>query len=131
MSKKKERIDVNAAPETLTDNPFAALASQLPKDLPEQSAVEAESKPKAELLPPQGSIYQVGRTKKGSYDITFERRAKGKGVTVLSRVDGDVEALLKKLRKKCGAGGTVHDDCIELQGDHRATLQEILRDEGL
>ncbi len=131
MSKKNPRIDVSTAAEPLTDNPFAALADKLPKDLPQKNAPPPEEKPKAEILPPEEFPYRVERTRKGGYDLAFERRAKGKGVTVLRRVHGDGEALMKKLKKKCGAGGTVHEDSIELQGDHRSAIERFLRNEEL
>ena len=131
MSKKKQRIDVDAASEALTDNPFAVLAEQFPRDLPNQSAPQPETTPRAEILTPHKLPYRVERTKKGGYDITFERRAKGKGVTILRRVQGDGEALLTALKKKCGAGGASHDDSIELQGDHRLAIEHTLRGLGL
>ena len=131
MTKKKPRIDVSADAEPLTNNPFAALADKLPKDLSQQGAQPPEEKPRAEILSPDKLPYRVERTKKGAFDIAFERRAKGKGVTVLRQVHGDGEALMKKLKKKCGAGGTVHEDSIELQGDHRTAIERLLRDEGL
>ena len=129
MSKKKPRIDVSSEPDPLTDNPFAALAAKMPKDLP-RDPLPPETQ-KAEILRPEKLPFRVERTRKGGYDITFEHRAKGKGVTVLHRVHGDAEALLKALKKKCGAGGTIHEDAIELQGDHRTALEHFLRGEGL
>ena len=132
MSKRKERIDVRGGgAEALTDNPFAALAASLPKDLPKQKHTPDPSPPCAEILPPKGLDYRVERTRKGGYDITFERRAKGNGVTVLRRVHGDGDSLLRKLKKRCGAGGAWHDDSIELQGDHRKALEDYLHGEGL
>ena len=131
MTKRSPRIEVSADAEPLTDNPFAALADKLPKDLPEQCAPPPKEAPKAEILSPEKLPYRVERTKKGGYDIAFERRAKGKGVTVLRRVQGDGEALMKKLKKKCGAGGTFHEDSIELQGDQRTAIERLLRGEGL
>jgi translation initiation factor 1 len=129
MSKKKRRIDVSAVPEGLTNNPFADLAGHLPQDLPEHEAGETETK--RDVAPPRKLTYRVERTRKGGYDIAFERRAKGKGVTVLRRVRGDGNALLKTLRKKCGAGGTIHEDSIELQGDHCKAVEDMLRGMGL
>ena len=58
---------------------------------------------------------------------------KGKGVTL---VDGlplsadELAALAKTLKNRCGSGGTVKDGMIEIQGDHRATLQSFLQDAG-
>ena len=47
----------------------------------------------------------------------------------LASDDTDLPALLKRLKNCCGAGGTVTDDGLELQGTHaervRAELQTI------
>jgi len=56
-----------------------------------------------------------------------ERRAKGKQVTVVRNVRGDAEALLDLLRRGCGAGGVARDGMVEVQGDHRAKVEAILR----
>lgn len=55
---------------------------------------------------------------------------KGKGVSVIRGISSDqyeLEKLGKRLRKKCGAGGTVKNRTIEIQGDHRDMLVEELR----
>jgi len=59
---------------------------------------------------------RVGRETKGR---------KGKGVTVITGLplDGkDLETLARQLKQLCGAGGTVRDGIIEIQGDHRDQL---------
>ena len=53
--------------------------------------------------------------------LLTERRAKGKLVTViagLDSADNDLSELATRLKNACGAGGTVKDGQIELQGDH-------------
>ena len=57
---------------------------------------------------------------------------KGKGVTVISGLGlatAGLKALATELKKRCGSGGTVDADRIEIQGDHRdaivATLIEL------
>jgi translation initiation factor 1 len=37
-----------------------------------------------------------------------------------------LEALLKKLKQQCGAGGTLKDGEIEIQGDHRERVAAAL-----
>jgi translation initiation factor 1 len=58
---------------------------------------------------------------------------KGKGVTVVTGLPLDPAALkrlAKQLKRLCGAGGTVKDGVIEIQGDHRDALVEELRHQG-
>lgn len=58
---------------------------------------------------------------------------KGKGVTVVSGLPlaGDELAELgKKLKQRCGAGGTVKNGAIEIQGDHRDAVVALLIDLG-
>ena len=58
---------------------------------------------------------------------------KGKGVTVVTGIPlggAELNALAKRLKKRCGSGGTVKDGAIEIQGDHREALTELLREEG-
>jgi len=47
---------------------------------------------------------------------------KGKGVTVITGVPLDADPLRelgRRLKTKCGSGGTVKNGVIEIQGDHR------------
>ena len=58
---------------------------------------------------------------------------KGKGVTLITGVPlGAIElsALGKTLKQRCGAGGTVKDGVIEVQGDHCNFLIEELKQQG-
>jgi translation initiation factor 1 len=48
----------------------------------------------------------------------------------LSARDGDLAPLLAQLKRKCGAGGTLDGDTLELQGDHLDRLRAILGDAG-
>ena len=59
---------------------------------------------------------------------------RGKPVTTVSNLpldDAQVKALAGKLKKRCGVGGSAKDGVIELQGDHRDAVMDVLRDEGL
>lgn len=71
-------------------------------------------------LPPEKQDLRVQASRKGR---------KGKTVTVISGFQSNPEtlaALVKQLKNQCGAGGTVKDNEIEIQGDHKQKLVEIL-----
>jgi translation initiation factor 1 len=75
-------------------------------------------------IPGAGAVVRIGRETKGR---------KGKGVTVITGVAGseaELKELGKQLKAKCGAGGTVKDGVIEIQGDHRDVLLEELGNRG-
>jgi translation initiation factor 1 len=58
---------------------------------------------------------------------------KGKTVTTVSNLpltDAELKDLAGKLKKRCGVGGSVKDGVIELQGDHRELVLEVLKGEG-
>ncbi len=68
--------------------------------------------------------------------VRVQRQSKGRGgktVTLVKGVPLDALALVqlgKDLRSACGAGGTVKDGVIEVQGDHVATLLQALAGRG-
>ena len=69
-------------------------------------------------------IVRVSRESKG--------RA-GKEVTVVRALALDAPALAalgKRLRTACGAGGTVKDGALEVQGDHAERIVDLLSAEG-
>jgi translation initiation factor 1 len=41
-----------------------------------------------------------------------------------------LKLLAKELKQKCGTGGTLKDGVIEIQGDHRDSLIELLKAKG-
>ena len=58
---------------------------------------------------------------------------RGKAVTTVSDVpldDAGLKELAGKLKKRCGVGGSAKGGVIELQGDHRDAVVEVLRAEG-
>jgi len=58
---------------------------------------------------------------------------RGKTVTTISNVplgDDALRALAGRLKKRCGVGGSAKDGVIELQGDHRDAVVELLRGDG-
>lgn len=69
-------------------------------------------------------VVRVGRETKGR---------KGKGMSLISGVPlppEELKKLAKELKQKCGTGGTVKDGVIEIQGDHRDTLIDLLKARG-
>jgi translation initiation factor 1 len=58
---------------------------------------------------------------------------RGKTVTTVSGVpldDAGLRDLATRLKKRCGVGGSAKDGVIELQGDHREVVLDVLRAEG-
>jgi translation initiation factor 1 len=66
--------------------------------------------------------------------IRLDRKSRaGKSVTVIEGLlmsEKKREALLKQLKGKLGTGGTVRDDALEIQGDHREALMTVLEKMG-
>ncbi|SIR92052.1 SUI1 family translation initiation factor [Natronorubrum thiooxidans] len=65
--------------------------------------------------------------------IRMESRRYGKPVTIIEGFDlntDEIKATASELKGSLGTGGTVDDDRIELQGDHRDRVPELLRDHG-
>ena len=80
---------------------------------------------KASAPPAGDGIVRVSRETKGRG---------GKAVTLVRGVMLDAVALGelgKRLRSACGAGGTVKDGVLEVQGDHVDRLVALLQAEGL
>jgi translation initiation factor 1 len=65
--------------------------------------------------------------------ILTDTRRYGKIVTVVEGFDTadiDMEDLARKLKTRCAAGGTYKDSRIELQGDHKKKVREVLEELG-
>jgi len=72
-------------------------------------------------LPPSQQSLRIQASRKGR---------KGKTVTLISGFQAKPETLAelaKKLKAQCGTGGTVKDSTIEIQGDHRQQLVQLLQ----
>ena len=66
--------------------------------------------------------------------LRVENRASGRHVTVVGGLPRNPEwldALCKELKKACGAGGSATEDSVEIQGDHRERLRELLARKGM
>jgi translation initiation factor 1 len=73
---------------------------------------------------------------KGDGVVRVSRETKGRGGKAVTLVRGvaldevALAALGKRLRTACGAGGTVKDGVIEVQGDHCERVMGCLMEEG-
>lgn len=79
---------------------------------------------KQKTVTPSDGFARVRRETKGR---------KGKGVIVISGLGLDNKALkelAKKLKKTCGTGGSVVDETIEVQGDKRDMIKQVLEKSG-
>lgn len=66
--------------------------------------------------------------------LRVENRASGKHVTVVGGLPdnrGYLEDLARDLKKACGTGGAIEAGAIELQGDQRERLRELLAKRGM
>lgn len=65
-----------------------------------------------------------GPSRGGGLRLRLEKRPGNRVVTLLTGLsDGE---LARELKAACHTGGTFRDDILELQGDHRDRLEELL-----
>ena len=65
--------------------------------------------------------------------LSLENRASGKHVTVIGGLPDNrpyLDELCRALKKACGTGGAAVAGAIELQGDQRERLRELLSKKG-
>lgn len=92
-------------------------------DRAESKRRRGQKKPQ-QSQPKKDGVVRVMRETKGR---------RGKGVTLVSGVPLEGEELArlgKELKKRCGSGGTVKNGIIEIQGDHRDQVVELLSARG-
>lgn len=61
--------------------------------------------------------------------ISVERKKFGKNYTIVTGIDHkevDLKDLLKSLKNKLACGGTAKENVIELQGEHKLRVKDIL-----
>jgi translation initiation factor 1 len=108
--------------QSLGSNPFAGLSNAgLP--VAPQSALQPAAKRDAPA--------------RNRERVDIKRTTAGRGGKTVTLVTGFVgiglpekESLAKKMRNACGCGGTVKDGDIEIQGDQREKIAQILTDAG-
>jgi len=65
--------------------------------------------------------------------LRLENRTSGKNVTIIEGLPRNadfLDSLAKEWKKSCGTGGHAGDGSIELQGDQRERVREILSKRG-
>ena len=65
--------------------------------------------------------------------LGLERRVSGKNVTVVDGLPKNgpfLDSLLRELKRACATGGRTGDGSLELQGDQRERLRELLAPRG-
>ncbi len=125
---KSPRIATDGSASSLAQNPFAALsATGLPAHTPAAASVAPSASSRGGAAVPSKN--------RGRVEIRRETGGRGgKTVTTVSGFMGiglpEKEALAKRMQKTCGAGGTVKDGQIEIQGDRREAIARILEEAG-
>jgi translation initiation factor 1 len=76
----------------------------------------------------------VTNNKDGFVRVRLERKGRGgKTVTLIEGITGNEESLktfVKDLKRSCGAGGSIKNGLIEIQGDVRDLVKEKLESKG-
>ncbi|MCP4786241.1 MAG: translation initiation factor [Fuerstiella sp.] len=86
-----------------------------------------------ECPPPEPEPPTYLEPRKQTARLAVEKRKRGKMVTVirgLAAEDNDLATLLTTLKTSCGAGGTIQEDSIEIQGRHLERLRIDLKAKG-
>jgi translation initiation factor 1 len=83
-------------------------------------------------LPMQACVCsEIAKTQQ-NIEVKTEKRRFGKVSTLVSGFDDgvDVKSVAKNLKAKRACGGTVKNNIIELQGNHKGFIKPILADLG-
>ena len=73
-------------------------------------------------MPPNDGVVRIFREKGGRG---------GKTVTVVRGLPAaQLEPLASELKRRCGSGGAVKADAVEIQGDHREKAAALLEAKG-
>ena len=118
--RKKERIDTSGGESLSAGNPFAGLSAEGLENRP--------AKPAQPIAP--------AATVKKRETLLLRRLKAGKGGKVVTEISGfdchpdGLAQLLKRLQTRLGTGGTRRGKILELQGECRGAVKELLEKDG-
>lgn len=126
---KSSRIATDGSASSLGQNPFAALSAVgLPAHTPASTPL---------VVSGTSGLGSAAAPSKNRGRVEVRRETGGRGGKTVTTVSGfmgiglpEKEALAKRMQKTCGAGGTVKDGQIEIQGDRREAVARILEEAG-
>lgn len=121
MGKKSKKIQFNADA-SLGQNPFEGLSSEfktqnLPAAVPQKKV--SVSQPKRRIEMRRETAGRAGKT------VTSLRDVAGK------MTQDELKLLLQELKHNCACGGALKGAVIELQGDVRSKVRDVLSDRPL
>lgn len=99
-------------------------------DGPEQKIQDKKETKKQQKKQQSSSVSRNGGV------VRVQKESKGRGGKTVSVVYGlpliesELQSLAKKLKQKCGTGGTVKDRAVIIQGDNVEKIIKILKDDG-
>ncbi|MBI2628539.1 stress response translation initiation inhibitor YciH [Candidatus Pacearchaeota archaeon] len=79
-------------------------------------------------LPKQACVCEEIAKSEQRIQVTTIKKKFGKIVTMVSGIEKgiDIKKIARELKEQLGCGGTIKDNVIELQGDHRRKIKPIL-----
>lgn len=102
-------------------NSYLVYSTEVGKTCSECENAISECRCNEETIPQGDGVVRVSLDTKGR---------KGKGVTLIKGLPlkaNDLKMLSKELKQKCGVGGSVKEGNIEIQGDHRDLVMNLLK----
>lgn len=79
-------------------------------------------------LPNETDVFEEIAKSEQQIKVTTETRRYGKKITLVQGFDKhvDIKEIGRKLKEGLACGGTVKNSIIELQGDHKRNVKQIL-----